>query len=123
MRLGTNITLLPLWPIRLLAEEVAVLDILSNGRFTLGLGLGYVQHEFAAFGVDRKERKKRMEAGISYVRTAFRGEPVADGYEGASLPVTPHPVQGERLTRRIQTSVARSARWRRLLRVSPAGIG
>lgn len=97
MRLGTNITLLPLWPIRLLAEEVAVLDILSNGRFTLGLGLGYVQHEFAAFGVDRKERKKRMEAGISYLRTAFRGEPVADGYEGASLPVTPHPVQGERL--------------------------
>ncbi|HEY4384522.1 MAG TPA: LLM class flavin-dependent oxidoreductase [Ktedonobacteraceae bacterium] len=97
MRLGTNVVLLPLWPIRLLAEEAAVLDVLSDGRFTLGLGLGYVQHEFAAFGVDRKERKKRMEAGISYLRAAFKGELVADGYKGAGLPVTPRPVQGERL--------------------------
>ena len=71
MRVGTTITLFPLWPIRFLAEEVAVLDLLSHGRFTLGLGLGYVQHEFAAFAVDRKQRKKRMEAGISYLRTAF----------------------------------------------------
>src|SRR5260370_2365071 len=97
MRLGTNISLFPLLPIRLLAEEVAVLDILSNGRFTLGLGLGYVQHEFAAFGVDRKERKNRMDAGISYLRTAFRVAPLAVGYEGDSLPVTPPPVQGEQL--------------------------
>src|SRR5690349_1661583 len=37
------------------------------------------------------------EAGVAYLRAAFRGEPVADGYEGDGLPVTPQPVQGGRL--------------------------
>ncbi|GCE14824.1 LLM class flavin-dependent oxidoreductase [Tengunoibacter tsumagoiensis] len=96
MRLGTNIVLLPLWPIRLLAEEAAVLDVLSGGRFTLGVGLGYVQHEFAAFGVDRKQRKERIEKGMQYLRAAFKGETLPDGHEGAGLPVTPRPMYGER---------------------------
>ncbi|GHO62085.1 monooxygenase [Ktedonobacter sp. SOSP1-52] len=95
MSLGTNIVLLPLWPIRLLAEEAAVLDVLSEGRFTLGVGLGYVQHEFATFGVDRRKRRNRMEDGVHYLRAAFKGEPVPDGYQGQSLPVTPRPAQGE----------------------------
>jgi alkanesulfonate monooxygenase SsuD/methylene tetrahydromethanopterin reductase-like flavin-dependent oxidoreductase (luciferase family) len=97
LRLGTNLLLLPLWPIRLLAEEAAVLDVLSAGRFTLGVGLGYIPHEFAAFGVPLSQRKKRMEAGIPYLRAAFKGERVPDGYKGAALPVTPQPTQGARL--------------------------
>ncbi|EFH79855.1 LLM class flavin-dependent oxidoreductase [Ktedonobacter racemifer] len=97
LHLGTNLLLLPLWPVRLIAEETAVLDVLSEGRFTLGVGLGYVQHEFAAFGVPRSQRKKRMEEAIPYLRAAFRGEHVPDGYNGAPLPVTPQPAQGARL--------------------------
>lgn len=97
MRLGTNILLLPLWPVRLVAEDSAVVDLLSNGRFTLGLGLGYVEHEFAAFGVPRSHRRQRMEAGIEYLRRAFDGQPVGDGPAGKPLPVTPLPAQGVRL--------------------------
>jgi alkanesulfonate monooxygenase SsuD/methylene tetrahydromethanopterin reductase-like flavin-dependent oxidoreductase (luciferase family) len=97
LHLGTNLLLLPLWPIRLIAEETAVLDLLSAGRFTLGVGLGYVPHEFAAFGISRSLRGKRMEAGVSYLRAAFRGECVPDGEHGPLLPVTPQPAQGAHL--------------------------
>ena len=97
LRLGTNILLLPLWPIRLLAEETAVLDLLDAGRTTLGLGLGYIPHEFAAFGVPLRHRRKRMEAGITYLRAAFRGEPIPDGLKGVHLVVAPQPAQGARL--------------------------
>jgi alkanesulfonate monooxygenase SsuD/methylene tetrahydromethanopterin reductase-like flavin-dependent oxidoreductase (luciferase family) len=97
LHLGTNLLLLPLWPIRLIAEETAVLDLLSAGRFTLGVGLGYVPQEFAAFGISRSHRRKRMEAGISYLRAAFRGEHVPDGENGTPLPVTPQPAQGAHL--------------------------
>lgn len=97
LTLGTNVLLLPLWPIRLIAEEAAVLDLISEGRLILGLGLGYVQHEFAAFGVSRRRRRALMEAGITYLRAAFSGEGVPDGVDGAKLPVTPLPAQGGKL--------------------------
>ena len=61
IRIGTDIALLPLaHPVRL-AEEVAVLDNLSNGRIDLGLGMGYAPHEFKAFGVNLKNRVSLME--------------------------------------------------------------
>ena len=97
LHLGTNLLLLPLWPFRVIAEEAAVLDLLSRGRFTLGVGLGYIPHEFAAFSVSRSQRKERMEAGISYLRAAFRGERVSDGENGTLLPVAPQPMQGAHL--------------------------
>ena len=56
IRLSTDIALLPLYhPIRL-AEELAVLDQISNGRMEFGIGMGYVPEEFRAFGVPLKNR-------------------------------------------------------------------
>src|SRR5215469_14780843 len=55
-RLGTNMLLLPLWhPVRV-AEQAAMLDVLSAGRLVLGVAAGYAKDEFANFQVDRKER-------------------------------------------------------------------
>jgi alkanesulfonate monooxygenase SsuD/methylene tetrahydromethanopterin reductase-like flavin-dependent oxidoreductase (luciferase family) len=96
IRIGTDIALLPFHhPIRL-AEDVAVLDQLSNGRMDLGLGMGYAPHEFEAFGVSLKHRVSLMEEGIAVLRAAWSGEPFS--FEGKrwrfrDLRVTPDPVQ------------------------------
>ena len=56
IRIGTDIALAPFaHPLRL-AEDMGILDQLSNGRMELGLGLGYAPHEFAAFGMPRSHR-------------------------------------------------------------------
>jgi probable F420-dependent oxidoreductase len=70
-RLGTNMLLLPEWhPLRV-AEEAAMVDVLSGGRLVLGVAAGYARDEFADFGVDRKERGRRMEEGLRLIRTVW----------------------------------------------------
>lgn len=72
--LGTNIALAPLFqPIRL-AEEAAFLDQLSEGRFILGMGLGYRQEEFAALGARLSERVARLNDCVRTLRSAWKGE-------------------------------------------------
>jgi alkanesulfonate monooxygenase SsuD/methylene tetrahydromethanopterin reductase-like flavin-dependent oxidoreductase (luciferase family) len=80
--IGTAVLLLPLHhPLRV-AEDVAVVDNLSDGRFRLGVGAGYVHAEFEAFGIDRQRRGRLVESGVAVIREAFdRGL------------VTPKPVQ------------------------------
>ena len=56
IRIGTKVVLLPFHnPLRL-AEDVAVVDVLSGGRIDLGVAAGYRHEEFAGFGIDRRER-------------------------------------------------------------------
>ena len=81
--------LLPFYePVRL-AEDMAVLDILSRGRVSYVLGLGYRDEEFAMFGVQRRGRGRRAEATIDFLRRAWSGLPVE--YEGRRVHVTPAP--------------------------------
>jgi alkanesulfonate monooxygenase SsuD/methylene tetrahydromethanopterin reductase-like flavin-dependent oxidoreductase (luciferase family) len=96
IRIGTYVAVLPLQhPVRL-AEEVAVLDNLSNGRFDLGLGMGYATHEFKAFAVPMNERVSLMEEGIQVLQLAWAGEPFSfrgQRWSFEDLLVTPAPVQ------------------------------
>ena len=68
MYLGTNIVLLPLHNPLEIAELGAFLDVLSGGRFMLGVGLGYRQAEFDMFKVPIKQRVSRMVEGIEVIR-------------------------------------------------------
>lgn len=73
IRLGTNILVLPLHhPLRV-AEDAAVIDLVSGGRMMLGVGQGYSAREFAAFGVDRRRRGALLEDGVRVIREAWAG--------------------------------------------------
>jgi alkanesulfonate monooxygenase SsuD/methylene tetrahydromethanopterin reductase-like flavin-dependent oxidoreductase (luciferase family) len=94
MRIGTNLVVLPLHnPIRV-AEDAATLSLISGGRFSLGVGQGYWQREFAAFGKELKYRPSYLEEGIALIRRCLSGS--TDPFEGkrysfTDLPVTPAP--------------------------------
>ena len=79
IRLGTGIVTLPLEnPVRV-AEDAAVLDLLSNGRFELGVGTGGNPSAFAAFGFDSAERADIFARNLDIVRNALAGLPLAGG--------------------------------------------
>ena len=65
IRIGQGVVLLPFYghPLRL-AEDSAVLDVASGGRFELGVGRGYRQHEFDGFNINIKHRKRMTEEEI-----------------------------------------------------------
>ena len=96
LRVGTSVILLPLHhPVRL-AEDVVTLDIISKGRITLGVGLGYQNVDFKAFGVNMADRVELFEEKIDILRECWSGETFSfDGkhHQIENLRVTPDPVQ------------------------------
>lgn len=96
IRISTDIAILPLYhPVRL-AEEMAVLDNISNGRMELGVGMGYVPAEFEAFGVSLRNRVSLTEEAIEILRLAWSDGPFSfDGrrYQLTDVDVHPKPVQ------------------------------
>jgi alkanesulfonate monooxygenase SsuD/methylene tetrahydromethanopterin reductase-like flavin-dependent oxidoreductase (luciferase family) len=71
IRLSTAITVLPLEdPIRL-AEDVAVVDLLSGGRAEIGVGSGGNEHEYAAFGRDIARKRELTTEGLEVLRAAL----------------------------------------------------
>ena len=76
LRLMTGILLLTYHNPGDIAEQTATLDQISNGRFTRGVGLGYVEKELEAFGTNRAERVSRLEESISLMKELWTGEEV-----------------------------------------------
>lgn len=68
MRLGTAILLAPLRPSLQIAEEAAIVDLISGGRLELGLGAGYHPREFTAYGADIRQRYRLLEDRIVETR-------------------------------------------------------
>ena len=96
MRIGTAVLLVPLYAPLKLAEDVAVIDNLSGGRFVFGVAPGYVSQEFTAHGVPREERVGRFEEALDLMIRAWSGEPFSfEGryYQVPEGRVTPKPVQ------------------------------
>ena len=74
IRISQDICILPFHNPINLAEDLAVLDNLSNGRVELGVGMGYAPHEFRGFGFPVSRRLSLMEEGLAVLRRCFRGE-------------------------------------------------
>lgn len=96
IRISNDIALLPLYhPIRL-AEELAVLDQISNGRMEFGIGMGYVPKEFDAFGVPLRNRVSMTDEAIEILRLAWGEGPFSfkgKRYNLSNIDVHPKPVQ------------------------------
>lgn len=77
-------------PVRL-AEDLATLDILSNGRLDPVISAGYVGYEFEAMGVSLADRKPFMDEIVPFLHQAWTGQPFE--WKGRTVRVTPRPVQ------------------------------
>jgi alkanesulfonate monooxygenase SsuD/methylene tetrahydromethanopterin reductase-like flavin-dependent oxidoreductase (luciferase family) len=94
LRLGTTSYLLPVRHPLQAAEDVAVLDRLSEGRVILGLGRGFRSDLFAAFDVPSSEKRDRFRSALERMISAWRGEPIAfDGAGREPVHLAPRPVQ------------------------------
>jgi alkanesulfonate monooxygenase SsuD/methylene tetrahydromethanopterin reductase-like flavin-dependent oxidoreductase (luciferase family) len=96
MRIATGCLLVPLYAPLKLAEDVAVLDCLSNGRFVFGVAPGYVSEEFLAHAVPREERQARFWEALDLLQQAWTQESFS--FEGRffhvpETSVTPKPIQ------------------------------
>ncbi len=99
LQLGTDILVAPFYhPVRL-AEDVALLDVMSQGRFTLGVAIGYKPDEFALYGADLEKRGARFEEQLAIMKQLWSGGRVSFqgryySVEGRLEPkplTTPHP--------------------------------
>ena len=90
MTIGGNILLLPLLNPVHVAEESATLDVLSGGNFVLGVGLGYREGEFDAFGISLKERALRFTESIQLIRRLWTEDRVT--FQGRFYSVKDHGI-------------------------------
>jgi probable F420-dependent oxidoreductase len=96
VRLGVALLNAPFVPVTYLAKQAAALDVLSNGRFDLGLGLGWSPLEFTATGAESAQRGRRLEEYVSVLRALWRPGQVSFDGEFTTVPparMEPKPVQ------------------------------
>ena len=96
IRIGNAINLLPLHqPVRL-AEEVATLDVLSNGRAIFGVGRGSMPSHYQGFGIDQEEGRARFLEGLEVVLGSWADEDFTyqgKYYQSYGQRITPLPIQ------------------------------
>ncbi len=77
IRLASGISILTFHHPLTLAESWAMVDILSNGRLTLGVGSGYLKHEFAGYAIDPAHKRERFDENLAILKRALSGERVS----------------------------------------------
>src|SRR5437763_1036585 len=88
IRLGTSVLVLPMRHPLPLAKELATLHNLSDGRLILGVGVGWLEPEFAALGAPFHERGRRMDEGIAMMKAVWSQDPV--NFEAKYIPAEIH---------------------------------
>ncbi|MEE9284342.1 MAG: LLM class flavin-dependent oxidoreductase [Dehalococcoidia bacterium] len=99
IRINLSLVLLPLKHPVQVAEDAAIVDIISGGRLELTVGGGYRRNEFEGYGIPREERASRMEEGTEIIRRCWEEE--AFSFHGRhwqlkNVRMTPKPVQQPR---------------------------
>jgi alkanesulfonate monooxygenase SsuD/methylene tetrahydromethanopterin reductase-like flavin-dependent oxidoreductase (luciferase family) len=97
IRIGTGIVVLPLHNPIHVAEEAAMVDLLSNGRLEMGIGRGYQSIEFESFGLDLSEARDRFDECLDMILGLWTQENFEYNgkFYGTRHPLTlmPKPVQ------------------------------
>jgi probable F420-dependent oxidoreductase len=99
IRLGTGVLLLPLYHPVAVAEEGAMVDLISGGRLILGVGAGYAPEEFAAFGLSVNQRGSRLDESAALLHRLWTEEHVShDGrhFHVTDVTIGPRPIQRPR---------------------------
>jgi luciferase family oxidoreductase group 1 len=96
LRVGTAVIVVPLHHPLIMAEEIATLDQLADGRLDVGLGRGYQQYEFERLGLDLDAARTRWDEAVDIILAALSGQPFS--YRGThyAIPETtvfPQPKQ------------------------------
>jgi alkanesulfonate monooxygenase SsuD/methylene tetrahydromethanopterin reductase-like flavin-dependent oxidoreductase (luciferase family) len=115
--IGTNLILLPLHNPIELAEVGAFLDVITGGRFMLGVGLGYRPEEFAVFNVPMAERVSRLTEGVEIIRRLWTEDRVTHHgrhWQLDDVSIHPRPLQQPRppilVGSQVSAGIARAAR-------------
>jgi alkanesulfonate monooxygenase SsuD/methylene tetrahydromethanopterin reductase-like flavin-dependent oxidoreductase (luciferase family) len=96
LRFGMGVSLMPLHHPIDLAEQLAVLDVVSGGRLDVGVGRGGTLQDYHTFRSDRADSRARVEEGIALMRESWRGVPfdfTGRFHSAERLHVRPRPVQ------------------------------
>ena len=99
MRVGTGIALAALHNPVELADMIATLDVVTGGRTIFGVGLGYREEEFEAFGVEKKRSARVFEAKLDVIQRLWAGEVLeaeGPGYRLSGAQTQLKPVQQPR---------------------------
>ncbi|MEM1245839.1 MAG: LLM class flavin-dependent oxidoreductase [Acidobacteriota bacterium] len=114
LRIGTAVTLAALYQPLRIAEEIALLDVLSDGRVNFGAGPGFEQREFDAFGVTRDEAKPRFREAVALVQKAWTEERLdfaGDFFTADDVEVLPKPTQRPHPPTWVAATSEGSVRW------------
>lgn len=76
IKLGSAISILTFHNPLTIAENYAMLDVLSNGRMILGVGSGYLKHEFEGYDIAADQKRERFDENLHVLKLALSGKPV-----------------------------------------------
>lgn len=74
IRLGPAISILTFHNPLTIAENYAMLDVLSNGRLVLGVGSGYLKHEFEGYDINPEQKRERFDENLFVLKQALSGQ-------------------------------------------------
>jgi len=89
IKLLSNVVILPIHPVGVLAKQTLSLDAFSNGRLSVGVGIGAPEYDYDVAPAPREGRWRTMESNLVTLRSLWRGESQIEGLR----PIGPPPVR------------------------------